>query len=136
MLIRVENGIAKPYSLNKLFQDNPNISFPEKISEEILNSFNVYTAVVEEKPFINENTHKIENGDILLKDQTWTKTWQVVELTADEIQEKKVKLREEKRKAYQEFSDPIYFKWLRGEATEEDWLAAVKAVKEWYDDAN
>jgi hypothetical protein len=31
--------------------------------------------------------------------------------------------------AYQYESDPIFFKWQRGEATQADWLAAVAAVK-------
>ena len=31
--------------------------------------------------------------------------------------------------AYREESDPIFFKWQRGEATQADWLAAVEAVK-------
>lgn len=31
--------------------------------------------------------------------------------------------------AYQLESDPIFFKWQRGEGTKEDWLAAVEAIK-------
>ena len=32
--------------------------------------------------------------------------------------------------AYRETSDPIFFEWQRGDATEAEWLAAVQAVKE------
>lgn len=31
--------------------------------------------------------------------------------------------------AYEKESDPLYFKWQRGDATREEWLAAVEAVK-------
>jgi hypothetical protein len=31
--------------------------------------------------------------------------------------------------AYRETSDPIFFEWQRGDATEAEWLAAVEAVK-------
>lgn len=37
--------------------------------------------------------------------------------------------------AYRCLSDPIFFKWQRGEATEQDWLDAVQAVKDQYPDA-
>jgi hypothetical protein len=30
--------------------------------------------------------------------------------------------------AYVEQSDPVFFRWQRGQATEQDWLAAVAAV--------
>lgn len=32
--------------------------------------------------------------------------------------------------AYRAEADPLYFKWQRGEATREDWLLSVAAVKE------
>ncbi len=31
--------------------------------------------------------------------------------------------------AYRESSDPIFFEWQRGDATEAEWLSAVDAVK-------
>ena len=32
--------------------------------------------------------------------------------------------------AYEKISDPLFFKWQRGDATQEQWLAAVQAVKD------
>jgi hypothetical protein len=32
--------------------------------------------------------------------------------------------------AYQQHSDPLFFAWQRGEATEQEWLDAVQAVKD------
>jgi hypothetical protein len=31
---------------------------------------------------------------------------------------------------YEKTSDPLFFKWQRGDATEQEWLAAVQAVKD------
>jgi hypothetical protein len=32
--------------------------------------------------------------------------------------------------AYEQQSDPLYFKWQRGDGTEQEWLDAVQAVKD------
>jgi hypothetical protein len=32
--------------------------------------------------------------------------------------------------AYQQDADPVFFRWQRGTATEQDWLDAVQAVKD------
>jgi hypothetical protein len=37
-----------------------------------------------------------------------------------------------RKAAYREESDPLFFKWQRGEATEAEWLAAVNAIKARY----
>jgi hypothetical protein len=35
-----------------------------------------------------------------------------------------------RQQAYQETADPIFFEYQRGDATEQDWLNAVQAVKD------
>ena len=37
-----------------------------------------------------------------------------------------------RKAAYREETDPIFFSYQRGEATEQEWLDAVQAVKEQY----
>ena len=37
-----------------------------------------------------------------------------------------------RKTAYREETDPIFFSYQRGEATEQEWLDAVQAVKEQY----
>lgn len=39
---------------------------------------------------------------------------------------------QQRLKAYESTSDPIYFEWQRGDATEQEWLDAVQAVKNQY----
>ena len=51
----------------------------------------------------------------------------------EEITGEKLSSTEElRRKAYQAESDPLFFKWQRGEATMEEWLAKVAEIKERY----
>lgn len=49
----------------------------------------------------------------------------------DEVQTESAKESRDiaRRAAYMVESDPVFFKWQRGEATEQDWLDAVAAVK-------
>jgi len=42
------------------------------------------------------------------------------------------RIEQERRNAYAEASDPVFFSWQRGEAEQQDWLDAVKAVKDQY----
>jgi hypothetical protein len=35
-----------------------------------------------------------------------------------------------RQNTYQQISDPIFFKWQRGEATEQDWLDSINAINE------
>jgi hypothetical protein len=37
---------------------------------------------------------------------------------------------EQRRSAYQQTADPLFFGWQRGENTEQEWLAAVQDVKD------
>ena len=35
-----------------------------------------------------------------------------------------------RKSAYERDADPVFFRWQRGDATEQDWLDAVQAVKD------
>lgn len=37
---------------------------------------------------------------------------------------------DQRRAAYAKHSDPIFFKWQRGEATKQDWLDAIEKVRQ------
>lgn len=59
--------------------------------------------------------------------------WQVRNKTEDEIlQEKKdynTRQVELRSRAYSTESDPLFFKWQRGEATQQEWLDKVEEIK-------
>ena len=37
---------------------------------------------------------------------------------------------EQRRSAYQQTADPVFFQWQRGDATQQEWLDSVQAVKD------
>lgn len=39
---------------------------------------------------------------------------------------------DQRRGAYEQISDPVFFLWQRDQATKEEWLAAVQQVKDMY----
>jgi hypothetical protein len=41
----------------------------------------------------------------------------------------RARIEQERASAYRENSDPLFFEWQRGDATEADWLLAVAEVK-------
>ena len=40
--------------------------------------------------------------------------------------------KEQRQQAYEQEADPIFFKWQRGEATEQEWLGKVQQIRERY----
>lgn len=48
------------------------------------------------------------------------------------LEQKIEEVEQQRRIAYQEESDPIFFMWQRGEATEKDWLEKILEIKARY----
>lgn len=82
MYIKVENGVPSNYSINQLKIDNPNVSFPEYMSDELLEQFSVYKIHLEDMPDTNdaeqiaeqEDSPILENGKWVLKFSVRNKT--------------------------------------------------------------
>ena len=58
----------------------------------------------------------------------WFKTPEQVEQKAkeDELQQ----VENNRRNAYRNEADPLFLKWQRGDATEQDWLDKIEEIKE------
>jgi hypothetical protein len=134
MYILLKDGnIAKyPYSINQLKQDNKNVSFPANISEDILAQFEVYPVVPAEYPQVDYTKNVIEETPNLVNG-VWYQDYTVVDATAEQIAERKAELNAQaeanRAEAYRNESDPLFFKWQRGEATEQEWLDKVAEIK-------
>jgi len=85
MHVKVTNGVPTSYTIGQLRRDNPNTSFPKKISESILASYDVYEVVLEDVGDFDENNQEIQNGDIELVNGQWTKRRSVVQRNADDV---------------------------------------------------
>lgn len=83
-----------------------------------------------EHPVIPENTLAKWQGDswtfepVLVPAESPTSATQPVP-TEQQIAEQ---LQRQKRQAYQNESDPLFFKWQRGESTKEQWLEKVAEI--------
>jgi hypothetical protein len=128
MYIKLKNGnIDKyPYSINQLKQDNKDTSFPAEMSNERLAEWNVYPVSVVPYP---QETYKqnVKEGTPELIDGVWKQIWTITEKSLDEIN---VIHEFNRKEAYKEESDPLFFKWQRGEATQQEWLDKVNEIKQ------
>lgn len=86
MYLKIQNGIPVEYSIEKLRYDNSNISFPMNISDEILEKFDVFSYVIEDKPIIDQKTQKITIGEFIKNESgNWIRTWNILQKSQEEI---------------------------------------------------
>ncbi len=128
MYIKLNNGVIEkyPYTINDIRKDNPQVSFPQTISQEILDEYNVYEVIEVSHPVVTYKQNLIE-GTPVNNNGIWTQVWNVTDKPLDEInaiQEKG------KKQAYIEESDPLFFKWQRGEIEKQEWLDKVAEIKQ------
>lgn len=72
MYIKVENGIPSNYSIKQLKIDNPNVSFPSDLPNELLENFSVYKVKLEDMPVLNDFEQIAEQEDSpVLEDGKW-----------------------------------------------------------------
>lgn len=128
MYIKIKNNVIEqyPYSEGQLKIDNPQVSFPQIIPTDTLAEYGVYEVVKTEKPSVtykqnlSEDTPVNENG-------IWKQVWNVTDKPIDEVNA----IHDSNRKqAYREESDPLFFKWQRGEVTQQEWLDKVNEIKQ------
>lgn len=82
-LIKVTNGVAADYSLRQLQSDNPNTSFPNPPSAEILASYDVYEYTNDSYPDDDQYVvigHYFEDRGV----NDWHKAWAVRTKTDEE----------------------------------------------------
>jgi len=128
MYIKIkDNKIEKyPYSINQLKQDNKDTSFPTEMSDERLAEWNVYHVSVTHYPQVTYKQN-VEEGTPELVNGVWKQVWNVTDKSVDEINA----IHESNRKeAYKEESDPLFFKWQRGEIDKQVWLDKVAEIKQ------
>jgi hypothetical protein len=83
MIAKIRNGavVIYPYTIGLLKRDNPNISFPSEIPEDILNSFGCFSVTERTKPVGDIVT---ERPPVLL-DGKWTQVWYIRDFSYDEL---------------------------------------------------
>jgi len=106
MFVKVTNGTIDqyPYTVGDLRRDNPNTSFPKQVPEDTMADFGMYPVGYEPAPDYNPDTHRIQNSNMPeLVDGKWTLTKTVVELTPEQLEDRKAqkkrKIKERRDKA-------------------------------------
>jgi hypothetical protein len=134
MYVKATNGVLEkyPYSIGELRKDNPQTSFPKNPSAALLAEWNVFPVQSVDSPWV-DNTQRFREGTPVYENGVWKQTWIIESLSQEEIEAQASQYNEQQKAnralAYASESDPIFFKWQRGEATQEDWLTAVEEIK-------
>lgn len=129
MHIRLVAGIPQPYSLSQLRWENPQVSFPKEISAETLAEYGVYKVQASDPPEPNPTQVVTTDGYLQLADNSWVVAWKVRPMTTQELEHRAKVQEEERRYAYQQEADPLFFKWQRGDSTEQAWRDKVAEIK-------
>jgi hypothetical protein len=128
MYIKLKNGIIDkyPYSISQLKQDNKDTSFPSEMSDERLADWDVFPVVPTDSPQADYKQNLVEDTPIN-ENGVWKQEWKVQDKPLDEVNA----IQEYNRKeAYREESDPLFFKWQRGEIDKQEWLDKVNEIKQ------
>ena len=128
MYIKLKNGIIDkyPYSISQLKQDNKDTSFPSEMSDERLADWDVFPVIPTNSPQINYKQNLVEDTPVN-ENGVWKQVWTVQNKPLDEVNA----IQEYNRKqAYIEESDPLFFKWQRGEIEKQVWLDKVAEIKQ------
>lgn len=135
MYIKLKNGNVEkyPYSIDQLKQDNPQTSFPVIITNTLLAEFEVFEVIERIKPLVDEIIQNVIEETPNQIESKWYQNWTVIDLPSEEIELNKQKANEvaqdNRADAYKIEADPLFFKWQRGESTEQIWLDKVAEIK-------
>ena len=88
MYVKIANGAVDqyPYTVGNLRRDNPNTSFPKRMSDAALEEWGLYRVTMQDEPSYNVRTQNTNIASTpTLVDGAWTLTWTVTDKTAEEI---------------------------------------------------
>lgn len=95
LLVKISNGVVEeyPYSLEKLREENPNISFPQDIPDDTLSEYNVFKVAASLRPDHNLLINTVVENNPVKINEVWTQTWTVIELSETESNDAKTAIR-------------------------------------------
>jgi hypothetical protein len=89
MYVKIEKNKVKvyPYSDLQLKSDNPSVSFPDIITDELRASFGMHRVVVSDPPEVSHINRVVEANPVLISG-AWMQQWKVEQLSTEELSEK------------------------------------------------
>jgi len=76
-----------PYTVGNLRRDNPNTSFPKRVSDEMLADWGVYPVAKVDRPNV-DHTQNLTEGQPALVDGQWQQTWVITDATPEEVSQR------------------------------------------------
>jgi len=98
MYIKTANAIIEsfPYTVGMLRKENPNTSFPAKITPEILADWGIFTVSLAEKPSVNPGEVAVKDSIPSYVNGSWILNWTVRPMTEAEIDKLSSNIRNER----------------------------------------
>lgn len=86
--VKAINGtvIEYPYTIRRLREDYPSVSFPVTPDAALLSEYNVFPVLPSDPPNFNRFTHDCKLANPVLVDGNWVRGWNVTELDAAKIE--------------------------------------------------
>lgn len=84
MYVKVNKSVAEYYAIEDLRMENPNISFPQVITEEIAAEFDVFPCAVSTPPVV-DHTKNLEIGPPEQAGGKWRQSWIVSAASPEEV---------------------------------------------------
>jgi hypothetical protein len=93
MYVKVIDADASYYSVEELYRDNPDTSFPQVPTNECLAGWDVYPCQATTPP-ATDYTQNLTMGEPVIIGGEWTQTWIVTPASPDEIAEREAAMRQ------------------------------------------
>lgn len=136
MYARIVDGKVIEWPIYSLSERFPDTSFPSPMRNEDVPEG--YVLLVELSPPEHTLYQKVVQTYPKLINGIWTLGWDIVDLSEEERTKSITdfnNIQEVSRSiAYKTEADPLFFKWQRGEATQENWLAKIQEIKQRFPD--
>jgi hypothetical protein len=91
-LIENQQVVKYPYGLYDVRKDNPNVSFPRQVTEEIMAAYGALPVLETPKPQVDYLTKNCKEGIPGFVNGSWVQTWNVSDASQEEIAERKQNL--------------------------------------------
>lgn len=99
MYVLIKNDVVEtyPYSVNQLYADNPNTSFPNPTPDSTLAEFGVFPVVPIPQPAYDPVTQNLTELNPIPELNLWFQQWGVTQASPEEVAERKEQLKQENK---------------------------------------
>lgn len=128
MYAKIDNNKIIDWPISSLVPLFPNMSLPPNITDS--NIPEGYVIVHSSVPPIPGTKQKVVPGIPKFNGIKWVQGWDIVSQTEEDITNHANNLKAERAQAYIREADPLFFKWQRGEVSQQEWLDKVSEIKQ------